>query len=72
MPVLTAQPENLIGLVDRLNSPAYATSVGLLHWALTMHEHDLSIGKPHKMRRSKGEKSMNLDNVRDWVKRLLP
>ncbi len=26
MPVRTAQPENLVGLVDRLNSPAYATS----------------------------------------------
>ena len=28
MPVRTAQPENLTGLVDRLNSPAYSTSVG--------------------------------------------
>jgi cell division protein FtsA len=72
MPVRTAQPENLVGLVDRLNSPAYATSVGLLHWALTMHEHDLSLGRQRKSRRSKGEKSMNLDNVKDWVKRLLP
>jgi cell division protein FtsA len=41
MHVRTAQPENLKGLVDRLNSPAYSTSVGLLHWALTMHEHEL-------------------------------
>ena len=30
MPVRTAQPENLSGLVDRLNSPAYSTGVGLL------------------------------------------
>ena len=31
MPVRTAQPENLKGLVDKLNSPSYSTSVGLLH-----------------------------------------
>ncbi len=72
MPVRTAQPENLVGLVDRLNSPAYATSVGLLHWALTMQEHELALSKPHKNRRSKGEKNMNLGNVKEWFKRLLP
>jgi cell division protein FtsA len=74
MPVRTAQPENLIGLVDRLNSPAYATSVGLLHWALIMHEHEPVFGaqRARRDRRSKGEKNMNLDNVKDWLKRLLP
>jgi cell division protein FtsA len=72
MPVRTAGPENLVGLVDRLNSPAYATSVGLLHWALTMHEQDLSVSKPRKPRRSKGEKNVNLEDVKDWLKRLLP
>ncbi len=73
MPVRTAQPENLIGLVDRLNSPAYATSVGLLHWALIMHEHELaSTQRVYRDRRSKGDKNMNLDNVKDWLKRLLP
>ncbi len=71
MPVRTAQPEQLVGLVDRLNSPAYSTSVGLLHWALTMQEHQLALGKPRK-RRVKGDKSMNLEGVKDWFKRLLP
>src|SRR5512142_3056360 len=70
MPVRTGQPENLVGLVDRLNSPAYATSVGLLHWALTMHEHEVAIGKPRRSRRAKGETNVNLDNVKDWLKRL--
>ena len=46
MHVRTAQPENLKGLVDRLNSPAFATSVGLLHWAMTMHEHELIRASP--------------------------
>jgi cell division protein FtsA len=72
MPVRTAQPENLVGLVDRLNSPAYATSVGLLHWALTMQEHELALSKPHRNRRSKGDNNMNFGNVKEWFKRLLP
>jgi cell division protein FtsA len=38
LPVRVAQPENLFGLVDQLYSPAYSTSVGLLHWALLMED----------------------------------
>jgi cell division protein FtsA len=67
LPVRTAQPENLLGLVDRLNSPAYSTSVGLLRWALSMHDIDLSIGRE---RRLKGEKNMNL--VKKIIGRILP
>lgn len=67
MPVRTAQPENLTGLVDRLNSPAYSTGVGLLRWALTMQDQDLSIGRD---RRAKGDKSM--DVVKKWIGRILP
>jgi cell division protein FtsA len=72
MPVRTAQPENLIGLVDKLNSPAYSTSIGLLYWAMTMHDHDLKVGKRRKSRRSKGENKVNLEDVKEWLKRLLP
>jgi len=73
MPVRTAQPENLTGLIDKLNSPAYSTSVGLLRWVLSMHEHEVAITSGGKRRRrSKGEKSMNLDAVKNWMKRLLP
>ena len=69
MPVRTAQPGNLSGLVDRLNSPAYSTGVGLLRWALTMHDQDLSIGRE---RRSKGEKRMDFGFVKRWIGRILP
>src|SRR5512135_1186733 len=72
MPVRTAGPENLVGLVDRLNSPAYATSVGLLYWALTMQEHEVAQGDARKRRRTKGERSMKFDGVKDLIKRLLP
>jgi len=69
MPVRTAQPENLLGLVDRLNSPAYSTGVGLLRWALSMHDQDISIGRE---RRSKGDKRMNFGDVKKWIGRILP
>src|SRR5687767_3450080 len=67
IPVRTAQPENLLGLVDRLSSPAYSTNVGLLRWAISMHEHDLG---GQGSRRSKGEK--NIDAVKKWIGRILP
>ena len=66
LPVRTAQPENLVGLVDRLNSPAYSTSVGLLRWVMSMHDQDLGGDR----RRSKGEK--NMDVVKKWIGRILP
>lgn len=73
MPVRTAQPEHLTGLVDRLNSPAYSTSVGLLRWALTMHEHEVAItSRARRRRRPKGDKNMDFEAVKNWMKRLLP
>ena len=35
VPARVARPKNLVGLVDALHSPAYATSVGLLRWAIS-------------------------------------
>jgi cell division protein FtsA len=67
MPVRTAQPENLTGLVDRLKSPAFSTGVGLLRWALSMHGQDLGA---ERNRRPKGDKSM--DVVKKWIGRILP
>jgi len=73
MPVRVAQPENLTGLIDKLNSPSYSTSVGLLRWALTMHEHEVAITGGGKKRRksSKGE-SMNFDSIKNLIRRILP
>jgi cell division protein FtsA len=72
MPVRTAQPENLTGLADRLNSPAYSTSVGLLYWAAAMQTQNVSIGSRGKRKRVKGEKRMDLSGIKDFFKRLLP
>jgi cell division protein FtsA len=73
MPVRTAQPENLTGLIDKLGSPAYSTSVGLLRWATTMRDQDLAISSGGKRRRRKrGENNMNFDAIKNWMRRLLP
>jgi cell division protein FtsA len=40
LPVRNSQPENVRGLVDRLRSPAFSTSVGLLRWAEILEEQD--------------------------------
>jgi len=72
MPVRTAQPENLTGLVDKLGSPAYSTSVGLLRWATTMRDHDVIVPSGNSRRGSRGENNMNFDAIKNWMKRLLP
>ncbi len=73
MRVRTAQPENLTGLIDRLNSPAYSTSVGLLRWALTMHAQEFQSGYSRRSKRgAKGESPMSIDVIKNWLKRLLP
>jgi len=38
VPARIAKPQNLVGLTDQLDSPAYSTSVGLLEWALLMSD----------------------------------
>jgi cell division protein FtsA len=73
MPVRTAQPENLTGLIDKLGSPAYSTSVGLLRWATSMRDHDVASSSGSKRgRRTRGEKSMNFDAIKNWIRRILP
>jgi len=68
MPVRVAQPENLSGLVDRLNSPAYSTSVGLLRWVLSAQDVQAGGGKG---RRKKGER-MSFGMIKRIVGRILP
>jgi cell division protein FtsA len=73
MPVRTAQPENMTGLIDKLGSPAYSTSVGLLHWATAMSDHDVTAAVASRSRRrSKGEGFMDFDAIKSWMRRLLP
>jgi len=67
LPVRLAQPENLIGLVDQLHSPAYSTSIGLLNWALVLSETGPVSHRPQ-------QKSFNInwDGIRGFLRQLLP
>lgn len=67
VPVRLARPENLLGLSDQLNSPAYSTSVGLLYWALLMNELDT-----RPQRDSMKGASINWESIRNFIQRLLP
>jgi cell division protein FtsA len=77
VPVRIAQPENLIGMSDKLDSPAYSTSVGLLRWALLMSE----FSPQGERRRSSSVRGSGADshgggfdweNIKNWLRRLLP
>ena len=68
LPVRIARPENMVGLTDQLQSPAYSTSVGLLDWALMMSE----TSPTYKSRPTK-KGGFNLsDYLKNWIQRLLP
>src|SRR5512139_3263717 len=56
LPVRIAQPENLLGMTDRLDSPAYSTSVGLLRWAMLMSD---ITPQPDHRRNNSGNGSSN-------------
>jgi cell division protein FtsA len=70
LPVRIAKPENLIGLTDQIDSPAYSTSVGLLLWAMMMSE-TMAPSPQNKRGRGRQARSLELGPV-DWnsVKRV--
>ncbi len=71
MPVRTAQPEKLLGLADKLNSPAYSTSVGLLTWAAALQALPMDTGSRKGRKQQKGE-GQNWNTLKGLLKRLLP
>jgi len=63
IPVRIAKPENLVGLVDQLDSPAFSTSIGLLNWSLLL---DQAV-----KRKSKGGLGPQAGSVIDRIKNVL-
>ena len=61
LPVRIGKPHDLQGLVDTLQSPAFATSVGLLAWGV---KHDLP-----KVEQQPGNNGFK---VPEWLKLFLP
>jgi cell division protein FtsA len=71
LPVRLARPENLMGLTDQLHSPSYSTSVGLLYWATLMSE-AANPTSNHRARRMLKGGTFDWENIRNFLKRLLP
>jgi cell division protein FtsA len=69
LPVRLAKPEELSGMVEKLDSPAYSTGVGLLRWAILMDEIMPEIRPRPALSVSGGDA---WDKVKDFLRRLLP
>jgi cell division protein FtsA len=70
LPVRVARPENLVGMVDQLHSPAFSTSIGLLEWAARMHAVDPGAAVPK--RAPVPGRGLNWQRFLDVIKRLFP
>lgn len=71
LPVRIAKPEKMVGLTDQINSPAYATSVGLLNWGVLFSETN-QIGGPSHSGEAKSSKKPVADGLMGWLRRILP
>ena len=67
VPARVAKPRNLIGLVDRLQSPAYSTGVGLLRWALS----DYNAYLPSQTTNTSGRGDIG-NGLKSFFRNLLP
>jgi cell division protein FtsA len=73
MPVRTGIPRRIHGLADSINSPAYATSVGLLQWASAEAEPTGNGRKPNlKMPAVNVNVSGFVGAAGRWLKTLIP
>ncbi|MFB3093504.1 MAG: cell division protein FtsA [Dehalococcoidia bacterium] len=70
MPVRIGRPRGIHGLADMLNDPAYAASVGLLHWSILENGHNGH--KPGISLKSPFEFSGVLVTAKRWLKALIP
>ncbi len=71
LPCRVARPENLSGMVDRLHSPAFSTSVGLVKYAMQMHMVDPSSVKVPKYI-PEMRNTINWERIKEVLKRFLP
>jgi cell division protein FtsA len=74
VPVRIAKPENLVGMTDRLESPAFSTSVGLLRWGMLMNEFapETAIRRSRTARARTEMSFIDWERLKGWLRRLLP
>jgi cell division protein FtsA len=71
LPCRVARPENLIGMVDRLHSPSFSTSVGLVKYAMQMKAVDPSqVVMPKYVPEMRSP--INWARIKEVLKRILP
>jgi cell division protein FtsA len=71
LPVRIAQPENLLGMSDKLEAPAFSTSIGLLKWAMLMT--DIYVQpQQQRMQIGIGTGGIEWDGLKNFLRRLLP
>jgi len=70
LPARVGKPENMVGLTDQISSPAFATSVGLLEWAILMSETNQIDSK--QSGKGKRAESNRTETIGTWLKKLLP
>lgn len=68
MPVRLGKPDKLTGMVDKLQSPAFATSVGLLRWAVLMNE----VTPRQETENGHGPAGIDWEKIKDVARRFLP
>lgn len=69
LPVRNAEPDKLTGLVDRIRTPAYSASLGLLYWARVLDEQAAFEGYNYGGLQLP---KINLEAAADFFRRLLP
>ncbi len=72
LPVRTGIPRRIHGLADSINSPAYATSVGLLHWAIAENGHSNGFGRKMDIKLPGIELGGVFAAAGKWLKTLIP
>jgi cell division protein FtsA len=71
LPVRIAMPENLVGMSDKIITPAYSTSVGLLKWALLMTDIYVQTSRSG-IQIGGGTRGIEWESVKNFLRRLLP
>jgi cell division protein FtsA len=72
LPVRIAGPENLIGMADKIDTPAFSTSIGLLKWALLMTDIYVQPTRQRMRVGGGGASGIDWESVKNFLRRLLP
>ena len=72
MPVRTGRPQRIGGLADVFESPAYATSVGLVLWGMKQNALAADAARLPRLHRGTEGRSEQASSLAKWLKGFLP